>query len=191
MAATLIVEDGSGLTNSNAYLCVAEADAFFANHLQNAQWLAVTDADFKARLIITSSRIIDNCVDYKGWKAVIGQAMQWPRILARDENRFGGIFWLSPDSYLSQYFDPTQVPAVLKEAVCEMARFLLAGQLSSDDRMADAPGVGIDSFEIYEGIKVKFNSKSLRPIVPEFVNDILQQFGDVRGTGITFARMQR
>lgn len=201
MAAIIIVEDGTNVTGSNSYISVADAEAYFANLVMNDSWIANTDADLKTRLLITASKILDSNVDFNGWQAHSNQSMQWPRILARNPDRFsggygygatGGIWWRGfPAEFLSANWNACTIPVPLKEAVCEMARFLLDAKNGNDDRTSDPAGTGISSFEIYQGIKVAFDKADSRPIIPDSIMYMLQRFGQVKSESITNARVVR
>lgn len=187
MAVTIVIEDGTGKADANSYISAADADLYFDGNFLGDAWRALVDADKKARLLITASRILDTGFDFIGWKTTNIQALQWPRILAKDKNQYSGAFWRVPNAYLFEFFDPNSVPTIVKQAVCEMARSLL----SSDDRTADVQGIGLKRFEIFEGIKVEFDASNQRPILPEFVQNILMPLGQARGVGFSNARISR
>ena len=187
MPATIVVEDGTGRADANSYVSLAEANAFFETVPATNTWGAQTD-DQKTRLCIAATRMLDACFSWNGFKINATQAVQWPRNLARDPNQYAGIFYRNPNTFLGQYYDPAKVPAKIKEATCQLILGLLD---PTDDRTADRPGIGIDSFEIYEGVKVKFDSRYSRPVIPDFVSTMLLDFGSVRGTGSGNVRVGR
>ena len=98
-----VTEDGTGLSTSNAYASVAEADAYFAE--STALWTGV-DA-VKQKAIVRATRAIDlmGANKFLGTKLVETQALAWPRDGAYDR---GGI-------------ELTGVPVYLKRAVYEAA----------------------------------------------------------------------
>ena len=97
MAATFVVEDGTGLATANSYPSVAEADEHWENYgtvAERAAWSGSSTAD-KQDALREGTRYIDN--RYQGrWRGVRGttdQALDHPRIRvidtdgwARDEN---------------------------------------------------------------------------------------------------------
>lgn len=190
MSATITVGTGAGESTANSYCSLVEAENFFATILDHAQWDAAS-TDTKNRLLITATRLIDGNFDFKGFKGFVTQALQWPRILARDANEYGGAYFLRAGISLGQYFDSTTIPPELKNAVCEYARFLLAANLDSDDRMSDPAGTGISSLEIYQGIKIAFDKGSARPVLPSSVSTMLMGFGSVRGGSMGSMRVAR
>ena len=91
----LIIEDGTGLSNSESYVDVAYADAYFLKR-GITQWATLTN---KESLIIRSMDYIENNYSYKGTKLVSTQALQFPRVIDGE----------------------TVYPIALKNAVCELA----------------------------------------------------------------------
>ena len=95
--ATIIVETGAGLTNSNSY--VSEAD------------LATYATDRGITITGTAAVLIIQAMDYLesrqflGTKSDIDQALQWPR------------FGVEVDSY---YVDSDEIPTLLKQAEMEI-----------------------------------------------------------------------
>ncbi len=100
-----VVEDGTGLSNSNAYISVADADTHHADR-GHTDWAAALDAN-KELAIVRATDYIDQRFGLKfvGDKGSSAQALEWPRIGAYDV-----------DGYL---FDP--LPPQLLKAVSEYA----------------------------------------------------------------------
>lgn len=172
MAATIIKETGSGVTGANSYVTLAEAQAYFDTHPQATAWDALTD-DAKTRLLITAARAIDCSIQFNGFKTTASQPMQWPRFGARDPNQYGGAYARTSGSLLSNgEFPSDAIPQGILDAQCEMARFLLAG-----NRLDDPAGTGIREFELTGTLKVAFDSGNLAQIIPDFVANLLFQFG--------------
>lgn len=177
MPATIIVEDGTGKADANSYVTLAEANAFFDTVPQVNTWGAQTD-DQKTRLCLAATRMVDGCFVFNGYNSTLTQALQWPRFLARNSNQYAGAYFRNPNTFLGQYYDPQKVPALIKQITCEIVKSILD---ASDDRTADAPGTGIESFEVYEGVKVKFDTKARRPVIPDYVSTLALDLGYVRG----------
>ena len=192
---TIIKEDGSKVADANSYVDVTDADTFFDAHPTAAEDWAGLVVDDKTRLLLGSARAIDSCMQWLGFKSFINQPMQWPRILARDKSQYGGAYFVSTQSYLAQYFDPTKVPQAVKDAQCEMARFMMGALLAEDaackdkvgqavgttqSRLDDAPGKGVADFEVVGGIKVAYDKADQRQIIPDFVAMILAEVGSPR-----------
>ena len=92
---SLIVESGNGDSNSESYIDVAFADAYFLKR-GITQWASLTN---KESLIIRAMDYIENNYSYKGTKLVSTQALQFPRVIDGE----------------------TVYPIALKNAVCELA----------------------------------------------------------------------
>jgi hypothetical protein len=187
MSAILVVEDGTGLADANSYVSLDEANAFFDTVPQTNTWSTQTD-DQKTRLCIAATRMLDACFNWNGFKINATMALQWPRNLARDANQYAGVFYRNPQTFLGQYYDPSKVPAGIKQGCCELIRFILD---PADDRTGDREGIGIDSFEVFQGVKVKFDAKYSRPVIPDYVSTALLDFGNVRGIGTNSVRIGR
>lgn len=128
--AILIVEDGSGLTDANGYLSVAEADAILAlNPTQYAVWTALS-AEEQADYIIWASRYLDNYFDWYGYKTVENSGLRWPRCGVTNRD---GIT-----------IDENSIPDNLKQATAETATWLVN---------SDAAGSGGESSNLPDGIK--------------------------------------
>lgn len=79
MAATLIVEDGSGVEDANCYFTLDELDAYYEAHPYAAVVTAL-DEDQKTRFSIAACRNLDVSCDLRGVKVAWDQDREWPRI---------------------------------------------------------------------------------------------------------------
>ena len=83
MAATFVVEDGSGKANANSFVTLAEADQYVEDHGAEATWTAADQATQEEAL-----RRGTQYVDLKfggrfvGYKARRDNALSWPRYAA-------------------------------------------------------------------------------------------------------------
>lgn len=91
----LVVEDGTGLTNSESYIDVDFADAYFLKR-GITEWATLTNRE---QLIIRAMDYIENNYTYQGAKLVLTQSLQFPRLINGE----------------------TVYPIALKNAVCELA----------------------------------------------------------------------
>ena len=91
----LVLEDGTGLTNSESYVDVAYVDAYFLKR-GITQWASLTNRE---QLIIRAMDYIENNYTYQGTKLISTQALQFPRLINGE----------------------TVYPIALKNAVCELA----------------------------------------------------------------------
>jgi hypothetical protein len=102
MALTLIATPNA--SNANSYVTLAEAAAYFEGRLPSTAWDAASAYQLKA--LVTACRRIDREM-FPGQQATKTQALQFGRY---------GVYSPYGDQYL-----PTEIPAVLKDAQCELA----------------------------------------------------------------------
>lgn len=117
----LVVEDGSGLTNADSYESIANADTYHAN-FGNETWDTYTDEQ-KELALRNATRYID--VKYGsrfvGSKMTSAQSLYWPRT---------GVVIDGFD------IDDGKMPAVLKQATCEVAlRYINGEDLLADQEL--------------------------------------------------------
>jgi hypothetical protein len=108
MAATFVIEDGTGKADANAYCSEAEADQYHDNFGAPAAWTGA-DSATKQAAIRAATRYID--AEYQGrWKGTATyriQRLSWPRT---DVEKRVGFF-----------FDPNEMPVELKDACAQIA----------------------------------------------------------------------
>lgn len=110
----ITVEDGTGLTDADAYISEADADAYFAA-VGNAAWAAATSGE-KEIAIVKATRYMEKRFGNK-WKGIIAtstQALGWPRDGVYDERG-------------TELDD--QVPLAIAHACAEYARHALTNDL--------------------------------------------------------------
>ncbi len=81
----ITVEDGTGLTNADAYISEADADAYFTA-IANATWAAALTTQ-KEQAIVKATRYMEKRFGNK-WKGIIAssaQSLGWPRDYVYDE----------------------------------------------------------------------------------------------------------
>lgn len=113
-----VVEDGTGLTNSNALIDVAFADAYFTDRGGNATWTASSN-DQKQSAIVQATDYLCGRFRFKGTKYNEDQALEFPRVFCDSE-------------------DP-QMPVKMKQAVAEYAVRARVAKLAPDPTV-DATG---------------------------------------------------
>jgi hypothetical protein len=105
--ATIIVEDGTGISNSNSYVTLAEADQYFSD-TGNLGW-AGTD-DFKNQNLINATAAMDATYGQRYLSYLrdnTTQALLWPRHQVWDRH--------------ARRINQGTIPQSLKNAQCEMA----------------------------------------------------------------------
>ena len=105
----LVVEDGTGLSNANAYVSVAEVTTYAGD-----RGLTFTTGNPAEQAITKTTDYIDSAFKFLGVRKSATQALAWPRSGVTD--RFEG--YAIPDN---------SIPNALKKAVCELAVKVAAG----------------------------------------------------------------
>ena len=108
MAATIVVEDGTGLSTANAYISYADANTYWENHGNPSDW---TDEDQSAReeAIRIASQYLDAVykLQWKGTRCEQDQALDWPRAGGYDSDGYA--------------IESDEVPRAVEQACCELA----------------------------------------------------------------------
>lgn len=76
---SLVVEDGSGISNAEAYISVTNATTYHANR-GNAAWAALTVPQQEQSLRMATDYMTQAYRSrWKGWRSNLAQALDWPR----------------------------------------------------------------------------------------------------------------
>lgn len=118
MTVAIVVEDGTGLANSNSYAAVGDADTYFTN-VGNASWFTdpsgnPVTSDAKASALIRATKWLDGRYRgrYPGYRTIgRAQALEWPRVGAytydpdngRSNAYAGGLGYYQSSQYLFGY----------------------------------------------------------------------------------------
>lgn len=123
----LVVEDGTGVTGGNAYVSVANANAYHTL-MGNTAWTG-TDA-VKEVAILRATQYMDISFVWRGVRISNAQPLEWPRV----------DYWVDADRD-----DNVWPPRGLVEACCELALRALTGELIvdiEDDRQIKKEKIG-------------------------------------------------
>jgi len=117
---SLTVEDGTGKTDADSYLSVADADTYNTSHSASAAWIAAVEAT-KEKALRLATQYLDVRYDgrWKSYRTNETQALAWPRAYAIDE-----------DGY---YWDSDQMPQRLEDATAELALRVVGGDTLLSD----------------------------------------------------------
>lgn len=170
MALVLIVEDGSGKTDSNSYTSVADADAYHDAHLYGSDWTSANNAT-KEKALVMATRLIDAVVTWKGRYNVYGQALAWPRYGVYDKS--------------SQLILNNIIPANLKKATAELARHLIA-----KDRTVERDNIGLKSVKA-DTVTVEFDKNDNPVIIPDSAIIFIRELGHIDQTGFGPVKLVR
>ena len=175
MALTLVVEDGTGLSNSNSYVSVSEADAYNDAHIERTLWAALSTADKEAALAM-ATRVIDESYQFNGSKNGTSQALQWPRRDARNPDDDDTVYPVTL-SYRDNEFPNDEIPKLLKNATIQLAREFVLSTGKGDTVSGFHQGVGIKKVELSEFVSVEFDKSDKRHTIPQHVMIILSKLG--------------
>jgi hypothetical protein len=121
---TLIVESGVALPDAESYASVAQADAYHEAR-GNSQWSLLSDVEKEHALRRATDYMLQMYrTKWKGVRASLNQALDWPRLEVRlDDVGFGRI---------AAYVPYNTVPQQVIQATAEMALRAAAGELAPD-----------------------------------------------------------
>lgn len=171
MSFTFVVEDGTGLSNSNSYVSVAEAETYLIQNIHVYPSWEALETSTKQAILAWSTRYLDQRARWNGVKTEEDSALRWPRT---------GVFNADGISIPSD-----EIPKQLKDATIEMARYLLEG-----DRAADRGQDGLKEVQV-DVIRLVFNENYRLPEVPNEINQILKNLGYIMGGPNSFAKIRR
>ena len=87
MAASFVVEDGTGKSDANAYCTQAEADQYHENFGSPTAWSGAAQPD-KEAAIREATQYMDLWYNWNFYKTNSEQALEWPRAYAEDKDGF-------------------------------------------------------------------------------------------------------
>lgn len=170
MAYSFIVEDGTGVSGANSYVTVEYADDYLIQNIHVAEaWEALT-LDDKQYLLSWASRYLDQHARWNGYQTYPTAKLRWPRSYVRVDG---------------QFIDPKTIPYQIMDATCELARYLLANDLSQP-REQD----GLESLKV-DVIEIVFNMDYRLPKTPPELRWMLLGFGTLLGSGSTFGTIRK
>lgn len=172
MAFVFTVETGAGLTNSNSYATVAEADDYFdIDRVFEATWDAFTTEEKEDRLA-WATRALENKVTWKGVKYTETQALAWPRSNTFDRHGYE--------------IDIDEIPIQLKHATFEMAKYL------STNDVTVGRGVDYTKFIKLDVLEIEYMEGTSQSSFPDMINAILKGIGYYQVPGLmSFANISK
>lgn len=155
-----------GAANSNSYVTVVEADAYFGDSFGKGLWATASQTDREA-LIITASRMLDQYILWIGEKTSEDQGMEWPR-------------------KGTKYADDI-IPSKVKYATYELAYYILENNgVSFANQSIESVKVG--------PVAVEFLPNSVDAGIPSFIENLIADLGSsiiVGNKTVRMARMER
>ena len=151
----LILEDGTGIVDSNSYEDEAGASAYLSNLLYVTPWTEATVEDREKALIYGTS-LINRLMSWKATKTSFAQALDFPRTGLYDK-----------DGYL---VESDEIPKRLKQATAEMALSLIV-----ENRTAER-SYGVEKIKV-DVIEIQNSLTDEKPVIPESVMDLIKDYG--------------
>lgn len=172
MAFTFVVETGNADPDANSYVDLDFADDYLSiNAFVATQWAAQED-EAKEKLLVRASGMLDTLVLWNGTRVDDDSGLRWPRSGVYDADGFQ-----IPDDV---------IPDVLKEAVCE-----LAGYLMSSDWSQASSTRGIKEIQV-DVIQINYDTDVTRPSLPDYIIQMLAALGVVnKGSRPAFKKIIR
>ncbi len=164
----VVLDATVGGANSNSYISLEDAEAYFETRMPAATNWSATPApsdENKKKALITATRLIDQMVEWSGEITADTQALQWPR---QDMVDARGVD-----------IDTDVIPAEVGYAVCE-----LADQLLATDRSADLTTAGISGLSV-GSISIEFSDSAppTRKVLPEIAWEFIRRWCTERQDG--------
>lgn len=170
MAFTFTVETGDIVPGANSYVTVEEADDYLAANIHvGPVWTAQT-TETKERLLVWASRFLDQRAAWNGKVIAADQPMRWPRSGVKNSDDIA----IAPDS----------IPRQLKEAVVEMARYLI------EDRAAQSSQDSLKKLKV-DVIEFEFREGATIPEIPGEISNLLAGLGSLLSGPRNFAKIRR
>lgn len=169
MSFTFTVEDGTGLSAANSYVSVADADDYFTPDLNFATaWAALTTQQ-KQHSLAWASRLLDQKTDWRGVRVDEDSGLRWPRSYVQDRD--------------DQLVADNVVPRPVKDATCELAKYLQENDLTT--------GADVDNIRkvVVDVIEIEFQEGTSQTGIPTILNAILTGLGSFRVGGRGFGKI--
>ena len=155
-----------GASDANSYVTLAEAEIYFADRMHASAWAALTD-EVKSALLISSSRMLDWHIKWKGSKTAQTQSMSWPRTGAIRSD--------------GTEIDSDALPQEVKTAVYEQAFSNIVSDRTTEDPLAGIGQLQAGPLMIKAGPEKpnQTNAKPLPSHVYSILKDLYQSGGVV------------
>jgi hypothetical protein len=167
---TLVVEDGTGLANADAYISQADVTVYWGNRPTSAfaaAWTAASSTN-KDSAIRVATAYLDANYKFRGTIATDAQALAWPRVNVYNERGtlLTGI-----------------VPPAVKNACAELAVRAL-----SEDLMPDVDRSSFTESEKVGPIEIKYRSFAPSTKRYNYVSELLRSLGSTVQGDVTLVR---
>ena len=174
-------------TNANSYCTLAEANTFMETVRPEDEtiWLQRAEAT-RERLLIMSTRLIDQHWIFMGFKSDVDQALLWPRTSVLVDGKFS----VAGDG---KNLDADTIPSAVKNATAELARILVGTDVTADPDLAGFKQVAVAGMAITTDSKDRYSQGVMRSSVYSF----LRKYGSYKpginsgGAALSVAKVSR
>lgn len=164
MALTLDATVGG--TSSNSYCTVAEAETYFESRLHTTDWDSATTED-KTAALVWATRLLDEWIAWKGYKATDEQTLRWPRYSVYDRDGYA--------------YDNDELPQWLKDATAEQAKDLLTVDVTAPSDTQGFSEIQVETLRL----KIDKADRDKTTTLSDAVIAMVEYFGIVRKRGGT------
>lgn len=123
-----------GGANSNSYVTLAAAEAYFLGRLNVTEWTDSEEWERQSALVMATQRLESEA--YLGVPTTTTQRLLWPRMWVYDRNGVA--------------FSSSAIPYLIQEATCELALTILKDpdMLGGDSGLAEYANLRIGSLDV-------------------------------------------
>jgi len=157
-----------GGASTNTYATYAEASTYHNGHVYASTWTAATST-VKETALIMASRLLDEWVDWRGYRTTEGQALRWPRYNVNDRDG-----WL---------LDHDVIPTFLVNATSELARYLTTTDSTAIPDTQGFKELAVGSLKLV----VDKEDRDKYGVLPDSVIVMIEPYGKIRKRGNTGA----
>lgn len=159
MATPTLVET-AGSATANTYASLIEAGEYFDTQLYRSDFVDPVDDDIRNRALLMATRILDEQMDWYGFKNDDQQALRWPRQGVVDRDGYD--------------VDSLTIPQEVKNATAE-----LAGNLIAENRTAENDTKGFKEMQAGT-LRLVIDKNDRKKVLPESVVEMLTTLGRMR-----------
>lgn len=153
-----------GGAGSDSYITLVQASSYHADSVYGSAWAAYSSGQ-QELAAKTATRMLDDYVEWDGYKADSDQALRWPRFGMADRDN---------DS-----FESTEIPPFLINATSEFAKYLL-DNLGTDITAAEGTkgfkALQVDTLKL----EVDKDDRDAGSVIPESVIVMVESYGQIR-----------
>lgn len=155
--------------SATSYVTEEYASSYFHSHVYGSAWFGYSST-LQKNALITASRMLDDYVMWKGYKADEDQALRWPRYGVLDEDGYD--------------INSSTIPVAVKRATCELATYLRGQKAAGSDPTTVPDTKGFKMLKVGElQLEVDKEDRDSGSVLPDPVVIMLEPFGIIRKRG--------